>query len=104
MARPKKPVDAETVRKLAERQWTTEMIAAFCNVSRDTIERRFAATLVKGRENGKAKLIDKLWVHIENNSEKMLQYGLDRFLGKPKDEMEHSGEIKVTVTDYRTKK
>lgn len=47
--KPRKPVDAEEVFKLAQIGCKTNEIADWFGVSRDTIERKFAAELTKGR-------------------------------------------------------
>lgn len=49
MARPKTKIDPGEVYKLAQWGCKTEEIASWFGVSRDTIERRFAAELTKGR-------------------------------------------------------
>lgn len=49
MARPKALVDAAEVEKLAGLNCSTEEIGSFFNVSADTIQRRFAAALKRGR-------------------------------------------------------
>lgn len=49
MARPKIPIDAEEVEKLAGLNCSTEEIGSFFNVSADTIQRRFAVALKRGR-------------------------------------------------------
>jgi transposase len=61
MARPKKAVDPDGVIKLASYHCTTKEIAAFFDVSTDTIQRRFAAQLEKGYEIGKIQLRKGLW-------------------------------------------
>jgi IS30 family transposase len=56
MARPKKPINKEDLEKLAAMHCTIEEIAAWFNVSRDTIERRYAAEIHKARQQGKISL------------------------------------------------
>lgn len=56
MARPKANVDPVQVEKLASIGCTNSEIASFFDVSQDTIERRFAGELRKGRDNGKIRL------------------------------------------------
>jgi hypothetical protein len=51
MARPKVPIDGEEVRRLAEIGCKNDEIASWFHCSTDTIERRFAAELTKGRSN-----------------------------------------------------
>lgn len=56
MARPKKHVDPKLVQDLAALGCKTKEIASVCGVSTDTLERRFAAELSKGKENLKISL------------------------------------------------
>lgn len=56
MARPKKKIDAKLVQDLASIGCKTTEISVVVGCSRDTIERRFAAELSKGRENLKISL------------------------------------------------
>lgn len=56
MARPQLEIDGKEVMKLASIGCSNDEIAAFFDCSKDTIERRFAAELHKGRENGKTRL------------------------------------------------
>lgn len=72
MARPRKEIDEEQLKKLAKFHCTIEEIAAFFNVSRDTIERRYAAKIIEGRNAGKAKLRDLQWLAAEGGNVQML--------------------------------
>ena len=56
MARPLAPVKGSQVYKLARVGCTTAEIATICETSEDTIERRFAGVLRKGREKMKMSL------------------------------------------------
>jgi hypothetical protein len=58
MARPRKKIDKEQLRQLAERQWNDREIAAFFNVSLHTIHRRFGDQIDKHRALGMAKRRD----------------------------------------------
>jgi hypothetical protein len=79
MARPRKVIDVEQLKKVAERQWSNEMIAAFFNVDRKTIERRFSPEIEEGRQRGRAKLVDLLWARAHGNPERNIK-GSDRIL------------------------
>ena len=61
MARPKKVIDPTEVEKLAAMHCSNTEIAAFFDVSVDTIERRFAGIISKGKERGKSKLRRLQW-------------------------------------------
>lgn len=56
MARPKLKIDPKLVQDLAALGCKTNEIATTLGCSTDTIERRFAAELAKGRENLKISL------------------------------------------------
>lgn len=56
MARPKKVIDLVLVQKLAEVGCTNESIAKMCDVSVDTLTRRYADELDKSREKLKTSL------------------------------------------------
>jgi hypothetical protein len=56
MARPPKEINASQVAKLAAIGCTTLEIASAMDCSVDTLQRRFAANLAKGRESLKMKL------------------------------------------------
>lgn len=61
MGRPLKPVDEKQVEQLAAIDCTNEEIASVVGCSVDTLTRRFADVLIKGRENGKASLKRMMW-------------------------------------------
>ena len=95
MARPRKEIDVDALEKCAQRQWSTEELAAFFNVSRDTLERRYAAIIKNARQNGKAKLRDMQWSSAEKGNERM-----QIFLGKIYLEQREVTETKNDVTIY----
>lgn len=61
MARPLKEIDADLVEKLASVGCTVEEVALVCDCSRDTLERRFAANIAKGRAEGRTSLRKLQW-------------------------------------------
>jgi len=61
MGRPKIQIDEMEVEKLAAMHCSAREIAAFFSVSVDTIDRRFADTMAKGRQKGRAKLRRLQW-------------------------------------------
>lgn len=76
MARPKKAVDIETLKKLAAIQCTTAEMAAVLGVSSDTLERRFAAIIKDGRENGRMSLKRKQFeVAMSGNTTMLIWLG-----------------------------
>jgi len=80
MARPKKPIDEEQLRKCAEKQWTVREIAAFFRVSHDTIQRRYASVIEEARQSGRAKLRDLQWARAVNGSDTMLKHMSEHYL------------------------
>lgn len=56
MARPKKQINPDIVRMLAQRGCTKEEVAREVGVSADTISRRFASEFTKGRNTLKISL------------------------------------------------
>ena len=75
--RPKKEVDATLVERLAMIQCTTKEIAAVCGCSVDTLDRRFADLIEKGKLSGKSSLRKKQYEVAMNGNVSMLI-----FLGK----------------------
>lgn len=56
MARPKKLIDEEQVRKLAAINCSLEEMASVLNCEKTTLHRRFASVIKKGRDGGKMSL------------------------------------------------
>lgn len=82
MARPKKQIDPIEVEKLAAMGCANTEIAAFFDCSADTIERRFAGVLRKGREKGKTKLRRLQWQAAEKGNVVMLIWLGKQYLGQ----------------------
>ncbi|MGE0525884.1 MAG: hypothetical protein AB7G93_09560 [Bdellovibrionales bacterium] len=61
MARPKKPVDAEQVRKLAALSCSYAEMAAVLGCNESTLTRRFAQAIKEGREQGNVSLRRMQW-------------------------------------------
>ena len=61
MGRPLKPIDPKQVEQLAAIDCTLEEIASVVGCSVDTLSRRFAGVIQRGRENGKASLKRMMW-------------------------------------------
>lgn len=100
MARPRKPIDPEQVRKLAERQWSDEQIAAVIGCDRRTLERRFPQLLRDARHAGRAKLIDILWQRgVTEKSDRVLLHLADRALGPVPKKIEITKEQAIEVLE-----
>jgi hypothetical protein len=92
MARPRKTVDAKSVVDLASKSLTVEEIAARLEISADTLTRRFADQIARGRQLCNASLHRKQFERAMAGSDKMLIHlGKNRLGQKDTVEHEHSG-------------
>lgn len=91
MARPRKVIDKTEVEKLAAMGCTNIEIGAFFDCSADTIERRFAGVLRKGKEKGRTKLRRLQWQSAEKGNVAMLIWLGKQMLGQ-------TDQIKQVVT------
>lgn len=104
MARPKITIDITQLERLAERRWTIEEIAAFFRVSRDTIERRFAAKIHQARLRGSAKLRDLQWALAAKLHPGMLIHLGRHYLGQTKEgEEKQNNEPEASTIVYTTR-
>jgi len=93
MAPPRIELDLELVEKLAGIGCTMIEIAAVCKCSVDTLERRCADVIIKGRESAKASLRRMQWKKAEKGNTTMLIWLGKNMLGKRyKNYYEHSGK------------
>ena len=97
MARPKKKIDPEQVKKLALIQCTMIEMAAFFECSVDTLERRFADVIKIGRENGKTSLKRKQFEIAMSGNVGMLIWLGKQHLGQ-KDQVENEMQVNADVT------
>lgn len=82
MARPKITIDDATVLKLASIQCTMNEISAVVGCSVDTLERRFADCIKKGRDQGRASLRRLQWEAAQKGSNAMLIWLGKQLLGQ----------------------
>ena len=105
MARPKADIDARLVVKFSELGCPTREIADYFNCSSDTLERRFAAEMTKGRSNLQMKL--RQWqLKSARGGNVVMQIWLGKQVLHQQDQQKiaHStDEFKVTVEDYTKK-
>lgn len=92
MARPRKQINEEQLRKCAEKLWSITELAAFFNVSTDTLHRRYAAIIEDARQNGKAKLRDFQWKRVMEGSDTILKHMSEHYLDQ------HS-KSKISIED-----
>jgi hypothetical protein len=100
LSRPKKFIDPEQVEKLAGMHCTTEEIASFFDVSRDTIERRFQDIILRGRQMGKAKLRRLQWQTAESGNV-IMQIWLGKQLLNQSDAPKTDGDAEVKPSVYK---
>jgi AraC-like DNA-binding protein len=93
MARPKKAIDADMVRKLAAIDCTIAEIAATLDCSRDTLERRFRDVIDQGREQGKVSLRRRQFELASSGNATMLIW-----LGKQRLGQRDAQDTNVNVT------
>ena len=111
MARPKKEIDWETVRKLCAMQCTGEEIASFINVDYDTLnaaakrehEMGFSDYFKKHSANGKISLRRKQYeVATSGNVPMLIWLGKQCLDQKDKQSNEHTGkdgkDLEVVIT------
>jgi hypothetical protein len=90
MARPRKEIDEKVVRRLAGIGCTVAEMAAVTGVDKRTLERRFAAHIEKGREQGKRSLRRMQWKAAKGGNVTMLIW-LGKQLLAQQDRLEHTG-------------
>ena len=93
--RPKIQLDPIQIQKLAAMHCTVEEIAAFFDVSRDTIDRNYAENIAKGKQMGKMKLRDMQLQAAQKGNVAMLIFLGKQYLGQS-DKVDQ--EIKTTDT------
>jgi len=81
MARPKIVIDENLVYDLAKIHCTMEEIAAMCKCSVDTLERRFADIIKKGKEEGKQSLRRKMFEKANEGNTTMMIWLSKQHLG-----------------------
>lgn len=82
MARPRKKINPEQVEKLAAIHCTNEEIAAVLDCSADTLERRFAGAIKKGKAKGRASLRRVQWEAAQKGNATMMVWLGKQTLGQ----------------------
>jgi hypothetical protein len=90
MSRQKLPIDPQQVEELASILCTMEEIGAVVGCSVDTLERRFADTIKKGRERGKSSLRRIQWKMAQEGSAALAIWLGKQYLGQS-DKLEGPG-------------
>lgn len=82
MARPKIDINEEQLLKLAMIHCTVAEMAAVLGCSKDTLERRFAAVIEKGRDTGKMSLRRLQWEGAQKGNTALLIWLGKQLLGQ----------------------
>jgi precorrin-4 methylase len=82
VARPKLVLDEKKIEYLASRFASVETIAIVLECSKDTLERRYAAIIKRGREKGKTTLMSKQFEVAEKGNVTMLIWLGKQHLGQ----------------------
>lgn len=98
MARPRKFVDEALLRKLAVIHCTQEEMASVLSVSVDTLQRRFAAQIKSGRDEGKMSLRRKMWELALGGNVSLLIWLSKNELGYS-DKVEQKQDVKQETKD-----
>ena len=98
MARPRLKIDPKLVQDLAALGCKTNEIAVTLGCSTDTIERRFAAELAKGRENLKISLRRWQLEAAKKGNVAMLIWLGKQMLGQT-EKIEQTSEVKAEVKE-----
>lgn len=93
MARPKKPIDPEQVRKLALINCSYSEIALIVGCEESILHKRFSSVIEEGRAHGKSSLKRKMWqVAMDQGNVSMLIFLSKQMLGYA-DKVEQVGEF-----------
>lgn len=91
--RPTIQIDEAQLEKLAAIGCTMKEMSAFVGCSVDTLERRFAELIDKGREQGKSSVRRMIWKHAEANGNSIaLKYLIHNVL---KEKLDSGLELKI---------
>ena len=81
MARPPLEIDEKLVEKLASIHCTMEEIGSTVGCSVDTLERRFAEIIKRGKDKGKSSLRRLMWEKAQNGNVTMMIWLSKQTLG-----------------------
>lgn len=93
MARPRKIVDENAILELASKGRRLNEIAAFCGISHDTLQRRYASVIERGHELMRGSLRSKQYDVAMKGNAQMLQWLGKQELGQ-KEKTEVTGSMK----------
>lgn len=99
MARPRKQIDAAMVEELARIHCTYEEIASVVGCSTDTLKRRFAERIEKGREHGKSSLRRWQFKKAQDGNPAMLIWLGKQHLGQKDGQVIETRELPQMVVE-----
>lgn len=103
MARPKKNIDVDLIKKLASIHCTTEEIASITGVHVRTIERRFAVVIKDARNHGRMSLKRKQFeVALGGNAQMLIWLGKIYLEQKDTTRLELNDEIVDTYISQKS--
>lgn len=99
MGRPKKEIDYEVVEKLASIMCTQEEIENYLGISVRTLQRdeEFCRIYKKGLDNARSSLRRMQFKQAETNPTMAIWLGKQYLGQRDKQEVEHSGDMGITV-------
>lgn len=89
--------DAKVIKNLAAIQCTVEEIAAVCEVSKDTIERHFAALIKAGRDEGRASIRRMQYKLMNEEKSVAMAIWLGKVVLKQREVIKHVGDPKEPI-------
>ena len=92
IGRPLKQVDAKLVKDLASIFCTMDEMAAIVGVSVDTLERRYAEAIKRGRESAKSSLRRLQWKAAKKGNTSILIWLGKQYLGQREPSLMNTGE------------
>ena len=101
MARPVKPIDERQLEALASIHATYEEMALIIGVSPDTLKRRYADLIEKGRARGKSSLRRLQWQSAQNGNVTMQIWLGKQLLGQREKWLEEAAADKVIKLPLR---
>lgn len=103
MAPQKLKLDEKLIKDLASIHCTMEEIAAMCHCSVDTLERRYAEIIKKGKEEGKSSLRRLQWKSAKGGSIPMqIWLGKQMLNQRDRSEQEVAGAHTFVISGVRT--
>jgi hypothetical protein len=107
MARPKKPIDPEQIRRLAMINCSYAEIAAVVGCDQSLLTKRFSQVLKDGREQGRSSLKRMMWEAAQKGNISMMIFLSKQMLGysdKLTQQVTSDGEQEKLVINFNNEK